>query len=91
MLLTKEQLFCILNLQVPQTEQNVYRRCILKGYPKLKALLVERGIKQREISETLGITLSTFNNKLNGIGDFSISDVKKICKKLEIEADIFFA
>jgi transcriptional regulator with XRE-family HTH domain len=62
----------------------------MKGYPKFKALLVERGIRQKEVAAMLGITLSNFNNKLNGIGDFTITDVKKICKELGIKADLFF-
>jgi transcriptional regulator with XRE-family HTH domain len=60
-----------------------------KGYRKLKALLVERGIKQKEIAELLGITLSTFNNKLNGVSDFDMGEVRTMCKYLNIKSDIF--
>lgn len=62
----------------------------LKGYPKVKGYLVAHGIRQKEVADILGMTVSTFNNKLNGIGDFTISDVKKMCIELGIEADIFF-
>ncbi len=63
----------------------------MEGYPKFKGLLVERGIKQKDIAFLLGMTISSFNNKLNGKGDFTITDVKKICTFLDLEPDIFFA
>ncbi|MBN2796210.1 MAG: helix-turn-helix transcriptional regulator [Clostridia bacterium] len=61
----------------------------MKGYPKLKALLVERGIKQKEIADVLEITLSTFNNKLNGVSDFDLGEVRKLCNYLSITSEIF--
>lgn len=62
----------------------------MKGYPKVKGFLVENGIRQKDVANMLKMSISTFNNKLNGIGDFTITDVKKMCTELEVEADIFF-
>lgn len=62
----------------------------MKGYPKFKALLVERGIKQKDIAKLLGITAATFNAKINGNGDFTVTAVKKMCMALDIDAAIFF-
>ncbi|WP_333638557.1 helix-turn-helix domain-containing protein [Tissierella praeacuta] len=62
----------------------------MKGYPKVKGFLVENGIRQKYVANMLNMSISTFNNKLNGIGDFTITDVKKMCAELEIKADIFF-
>jgi len=63
----------------------------MRGYPKVKGFLVENGIKQKEVASILEMSNSTFNNKLNGIGDFTITDVKKMCAELGIEANIFFS
>jgi len=39
----------------------------------------------------LDISQATFSKKLNGkSGDFTIQDLKKICTRLKIEAEIFF-
>ena len=62
----------------------------MRGYPKVKGYLVEQGIKQKEVASILGISATTFNNKLNGLGDFTMTEVKKMCKELGINANIFF-
>lgn len=63
----------------------------MKGYPKVKGFLVEHGIKQKDVAVILDITVSTFNNKLNGVGDFTMTEVRKMCYELGIDANIFFA
>lgn len=62
----------------------------MAGYPKVKGYLVEKGIKQKEVAAVLKMTTSTFNNKLNGFSDFTISDVKKMCYEFGMNAEIFF-
>lgn len=60
-------------------------------YSKLKTLLKERGITQREMAEHLEINRISFNKKLNGHGmDFTGTEIRKICLKLNISADDFF-
>lgn len=60
-------------------------------YNKFKGFLVENGIQQKEVAELLNISVPTFNKRLNGTGsDFSIQDVKKICSRYNIKAEIFF-
>lgn len=60
-------------------------------YNKFKGFLVENGIQQKEVAKLLNISVPTFNKKLNGTGsDFSIQDVKKICSRYNIKAEIFF-
>lgn len=44
----------------------------MNGYPRVKAYLVENNIKQKEVADFLGITVTSFNNKLNGRGDFAM-------------------
>lgn len=62
-----------------------------KGYTKLKAFLVEHSIKQEEVANELGLDRTTFNSKLNRNGsDFSLSEVRYICKKFNLDANLFF-
>lgn len=64
----------------------------MAGYNKFKALLVEKGIRQTEIAEYLGMDRSRFNLILNGQQgrDFRVHEVNKICKHLNISADKYF-
>jgi DNA-binding Xre family transcriptional regulator len=57
---------------------------------KFKAFLVERRIKQSEISELLGITIQNVNRKLNGVEPFTLEQVKTLCKHYQISADEYF-
>lgn len=60
-------------------------------YTKFKAFLDERGINQKEVADLLGKSTSALNQNLNGTGgDFSLSEVRLICKTYQISADEFF-
>lgn len=60
-------------------------------FSKLKGFFVENNIKQQEVADLLGISRSTFNLKLNGKGmDFTCTEVRKMCQKYNLNADIFF-
>lgn len=60
-------------------------------YTKFKAFLDEQGINQKEVAELLGKSASAVNQNLNGTGgDFSLSEVRLICKKYSISADEYF-
>lgn len=60
-------------------------------YTKFKAFLYERGIGQKEVADLLNKSVSAFNQNLNGTGgDFSLSEVRRICLKYKISADEFF-
>ena len=62
---------------------------------KLKGKLVEKGKTYRECSEYLGMTVATFNNKINGRGKFYIDEANKLSKFLELtneeKIDIFLS
>jgi len=45
---------------------------------KLKALMSLHKLKQSDIADKLGIDLSTFNLKINGKRDFTITEIEKI-------------
>jgi len=62
-----------------------------QGYFKLKGFLVENNIKQKVVANMLGMSVPTFNKKLNGTGgDFSVREARTICKKLNADVEIFF-
>lgn len=62
---------------------------------KLKAAIAERGLNQEQIAEMLGVSLCTFNYKLNGTSEFKASEIKKLMELLHLNSDkvmlIFFA
>lgn len=60
-------------------------------YFKFKAYLVENRIKQRELAELLGKSTSALNQNLNGSGgDFSLKEIRLICRKYKISSDEYF-
>lgn len=62
-----------------------------KPYFKLKAYLVENNIKQNEVAKYLDMNKSTFSRKLNRkYGDFTIEEVRKICNRYNLDANIYF-
>ncbi|BFH12294.1 hypothetical protein J6TS7_64900 [Paenibacillus dendritiformis] len=71
------------------TNKNINRRHT--PYTKFKAFLDERGVKQEKVAELLGKSRSALNQNLNGTGgDFSLSEVRLICREYEISADEYF-
>jgi transcriptional regulator with XRE-family HTH domain len=60
-----------------------------KGYQKFKAFLAENDIKQKEIADLICVTESTISKKINGQADFDMREVRTICNKYNIKADIF--
>lgn len=60
---------------------------------KLKALLYDRKITQKQIAEHIGVTQHTFSDKMRGITEFTFTEVYMICELLGIEnpMDVFEA
>lgn len=61
---------------------------------KLKGKITEKKKNYREISREVGLSLSAFNDKMNGYSAFDIVEAAKIAKILEIpteEIPYFFA
>lgn len=57
---------------------------------KFKGWLVEHQVTQKDLAELLGIAESNVNAKVNGRQDFTLDQVKTICKTYGISADDFF-
>lgn len=58
---------------------------------KFKGWLAEHGIKQSEIAELLDIDISNVNQKINGKQEFTVPQIRAICNKYNISADIFLS
>ena len=56
---------------------------------KFKAWMAENRISQKEIMELLDLSQTSINKKVNGKEDFSLPQIRAICEKYEISADIF--
>lgn len=54
-----------------------------------KGWMAENNVSQKEISELLGISQQSVWSKVNGKREFSLPQVKTICEKYHISADIF--
>lgn len=59
------------------------------AYLKFKAWLVENEIKQKEVADLLEISVENLNKKVNGKQKFTLAQVKRICQKYGISADLF--
>lgn len=57
---------------------------------KFKGFCAERGIKQTEIAELLGISVVSVCRKLNGKEAFTIKQVKILCEHYKISAEEYF-
>ena len=60
-------------------------------YMKLRARFTELGLTQAEVAEKIGISANSLSRKLNGRQDFKLSEVRSLCKVLDIgnQAEIF--
>lgn len=64
-------------------------RSKLEQVLNFKGWLAANNIKQQEIADLLGISLTAANLKVNGKLDFRMPEVAMICDKYGISADIF--
>lgn len=62
------------------------------SFDKLKGKMAEIKMSQEKLSKCLGITVQSLNAKLNGRSQFTLEEVVKITKELNIKdpVDIFF-
>ena len=61
----------------------------MKNTLNFKAWAVLNGLKQRDIANTLGVSLQSVNNKMNGRRDFTLVEIKKLHNTYGVEADVF--
>lgn len=51
---------------------------------KLKGLMLEKGITQKDLAKAIGISAVSLNKKINGLTQFDAEDIVKISKELDI-------
>ena len=59
---------------------------------KLKAFFIENEIKFKDVAKELGITVSTFSQKINRKNnkDFTTKEINYLCKKYNLSSDCYF-
>ena len=61
---------------------------------KLRAAITENGLNQEQVAKMLGLSLNTFNYKVNNRYEFKASEIKKLIVLLHLSCDdvmkIFF-
>lgn len=59
---------------------------------KLKGKIVEKGLSQTVLAEKMGLSIQSFNGKLNGRYSFTIPEAMLLIELLSLEnpAEIFF-
>ena len=64
----------------------------MMSFDKLKGKMAEIKMSQEKLAKRLGITVQALNAKLNGRSQFTLEEVIKITKELNINdpVDIFF-
>lgn len=61
-------------------------------YPNLSGEIAKRGIKKRDIANTLGICEKSFRNKMNGVVPFTWPEVKIMRREFfpDMNPDVLF-
>jgi len=59
-------------------------------YSKIKAFLVENGIKHRDVAFVIDTKPNTVSKKLNGFGDFTLAEAKRMHEELGVPIALFF-
>lgn len=57
---------------------------------KFKGYCAEHNIRQKEIAEILGITVTNVNEKINGKQQFTLDQIRILCQTYSISADEYF-
>lgn len=52
---------------------------------KLKAKIIEKGLNQDKVAKKMGITLQTFNAKLNGRSPWTLENILKLKEILNLQ------
>lgn len=54
-------------------------------YSRLKTALFDKKVTYKEAANMIGISISAFNNKINGRVDFKLDEILKLCDSLDLD------
>ncbi len=54
---------------------------------RLKELRIERGLSQKEVSDSIGLTLGAYAHYEQGVREPSIAIIKRLCAFFEVTSD----
>ena len=60
-------------------------------YIAVKHAFAGKGLKLKDVADTIEVTESTLSKKLNGESDFFLAEIVTICSAFGLEQSIFFA
>lgn len=92
-MLTRELNECIFKMFPKRNRKEVGKYMVRKRQPynKIKAFLVENGIKHKDVAKLLDVAPNTVSKKLNGFGgDFTLGDAKLLHSNFGIPISYFF-
>jgi hypothetical protein len=75
------------NIKNAHDEKEVQMKKIVYNYSKLKGLMAEKEITQKDIADALHKNECTLTGKFNNSTDFKASEISEICVLLEIPAE----
>jgi predicted transcriptional regulator len=53
-------------------------------YKKLKLVLFEKNVNYESAAKIADLSVSAFSNKINGLVDFRIDEIAKLCNELDV-------
>lgn len=52
---------------------------------KVRGLMAEKGLKQIDIADKLGISLTSLNSRLTGKNEFTLREIKELARIFNVE------
>lgn len=57
---------------------------------KIRAIMIQRKIEEDDVANGINMELSMFDEKINGLSDWKLSECKKLCNFLNVELSYIF-
>ena len=58
---------------------------------KIKGLIIEKGMTQKDIASRIGLSRTAFNYKINNKHEFTVSEIMSLCDILDIkDKNVYF-
>lgn len=58
--------------------------------PKVRGIAAEKGISQDGIAKIIGISRTAVSKRLNGKGDFTATELKRLAEAFDVKVGAFF-